>query len=211
MKKGKLLNCCAPSPVGALIVVAGLSKRMEEFKPMLPLGDSTIIRTVITKLKAAGCDPIVLITGHRNEELAAHVGDLEVVCRFNPDYATSDMFRSVCIGLEYLRDKAERFFFLPGDVPLFKPETLDTLRREMDESGSPVIIPNHEGRKGHPLLMSQRVIPKIIGYKGKMGLRGALSTLGGGIRMVSVSDVGVTLDADHPEEYQTLLRLSRTP
>ena len=206
-----MLNCYAPSPTGGLIVAAGLSKRMGEFKPMLPLGDSTIIRTVITKLSAAGCNPVVLVTGHRADELTAHVGDLEAVCLFNPDYATSDMFRSVCIGLEYLRDKAERFFFLPGDIPLFKTETLDLLLREMDKSDARVIIPTHDGRKGHPLLMNNRIISDILDYRGEMGLRGALSALGDGVRVVSVADIGITLDADRPEEYQRLLRLSRTP
>lgn len=194
-----------------MIVAAGLSRRMGEFKPMLPLGDSTIIRTVITKLNAAGCDPIAVVTGHQADELAAHVYDLGVSCLFNPDYGTSDMFRSVCIGLEYLRDKAQRFFFLPGDTPLFKPETLDALQFEMDKSGSPVIIPAHDGRKGHPLLMSSRIIPELLSYRGERGLQGALSVSGDWIRIVPVADFGITLDADRPEDYQTLLRLYRKP
>ena len=82
----------------------------------------------------------------------------------------------------------------------YSKEFRDDCMRRYAEGGSPAAIFREAG-----------LDPKIIGYKGKMGLRGALSTLGGGIRMVSVSDVGVTLDADHPEEYQTLLRLSRTP
>ena len=33
--------------LGAVVVAAGLSRRMGAFKPMLPLGDSTLIRSLL--------------------------------------------------------------------------------------------------------------------------------------------------------------------
>ena len=42
---------------GAVILAAGLSSRMHEFKPLLELGDSTIIVRAIENLKTAGASP----------------------------------------------------------------------------------------------------------------------------------------------------------
>ena len=43
---------------GAVILAAGLSSRMHEFKPLLELGDSTIIVRAIENLKTAGASPV---------------------------------------------------------------------------------------------------------------------------------------------------------
>ena len=58
---------------GAVLVAAGLSSRMKDFKPMLPFGTSTASRHMIGMLKSLKADPIVVVTGYRAEELEAHL------------------------------------------------------------------------------------------------------------------------------------------
>ena len=48
---------------GAVILAAGLSSRMHEFKPLLELGDSTIIVRAIENLKTAGASPVIIVAG----------------------------------------------------------------------------------------------------------------------------------------------------
>lgn len=191
----------------ALIVAAGLSSRMGQFKPMLPLGDSSIIRTIIGKLKSVDCDPIILVTGHRADELTRHLADLGLTTVHNPDFASTDMFTSVKLGLAVLNPTVERFFFSPGDVPLFSMKTLQTMSRQMDEDKKSVIIPVHDGRRGHPILIRGALIPRLLTYRGPMGLKGALKTLEEEVGFLKVSDLGITLDADRPQDYQRLLDL----
>ena len=52
---------------GAVLVAAGLSSRMKDFKPMLPFGTSTASRHMIGMLKSLKADPIVVVTGYRAE------------------------------------------------------------------------------------------------------------------------------------------------
>ena len=47
---------------GALIIAAGHEKGREDFRPLLPAGDSTVIRRIIITLKQAGVDPVVVVT-----------------------------------------------------------------------------------------------------------------------------------------------------
>jgi CTP:molybdopterin cytidylyltransferase MocA len=191
---------------GAVIVAAGLSSRMEAFKPMLPLGNSTIIRTIVFKLMEGGAEAVAMVVGHKAAALREHVSDLAVTCLDNQDYAATDMFRSAGIGLLYMKDKAQRLFFLPGDVPLFEARTLSCMIERMEKTGAPLVIPAYKGRKGHPILLESRIVPALLDYKGGGGLKGAITTLGSAVHIMDVNDEGVLLDADSPEDYRRILR-----
>ena len=49
--------------IGALIVAAGMSKRMGEFKPMLSIGAISVAQRVVATLSQAGVSKIVMVTG----------------------------------------------------------------------------------------------------------------------------------------------------
>ena len=55
----------------AIIAAAGFSRRMGQFKQLLPWGDSPVIRAVVDNLHAAGADPILCVTRPRPEEVPA--------------------------------------------------------------------------------------------------------------------------------------------
>ncbi|MHB8095209.1 MAG: nucleotidyltransferase family protein [Candidatus Aminicenantales bacterium] len=196
---------------GAVVAAAGLSSRMKAFKPMLPLRDSTIIRTAIAGLRAAGVGTVAVVIGHRAEELREHLAGPAVDFLYNEEYATTDMFRSACIGLSYMKDKSERLFFMPGDVPLFDVRTPALMIAKMEESGSPVVIPAYNGRKGHPILVDNRAIPALVAYKGERGLKGAIAALREKAQVLEVDDRGVIMDADSPEDYRLLLQYANEP
>ena len=52
---------------GAVVVAAGMSSRMNDFKPMMKIGSITIINRVIITLKQAGVDIVVVITGFQSK------------------------------------------------------------------------------------------------------------------------------------------------
>ena len=54
---------------GACILAAGFSSRMGSFKPLLPLGDKTVIERAIAVSKEAGIEDIVVVTGYNREAL----------------------------------------------------------------------------------------------------------------------------------------------
>lgn len=192
--------------IGAVVVAAGLSSRMKDFKPMLPLGDSTVIRTLIAGLRGAGVSAILVVTGHNADRLREHLSGLDIEFADNKDYATTDMLCSAGIGLSFMKEKASRLFFLPGDIPLFSPSSLRLMMKTMDESGSRLVLPACNGRKGHPILIDSRAIPDLLTYHGGMGLKGAIAALGKSAEVLEVDDPGILLDADQPEDYRRLLQ-----
>ena len=189
----------------AVIAAAGLASRMGALKPLLPLGDTTVIGYAVRTLKQAGVSRIITVTGRDAKRLWMHLIPMGVECVHNPDFETTDMFRSACMGMERLKESGERFFFLPADCPLFTGQTLRTMAAYMDRTGCGMAQPLCGGRKGHPILISGALLPAILSYQGTDGMRGAVRALDIPSFCVPVSDEGVTMDADTPEDYHRLL------
>ena len=72
---------------GALIVAAGKSSRMGDFKPMLQLGSISIAQRVINNFRQAGISKIVVVTGYRADVLERHLASNNVIFLRNEDYA----------------------------------------------------------------------------------------------------------------------------
>lgn len=188
---------------GAVVVAAGMSSRMGDFKPMLSIGSISVAQRVVATLKQAGAARVVVVTGYNAEELERHLASSGVVFLRNENYRTTHMFDSALIGLRYLRDKCRKVLFTPVDIPLFTAATVDALL----ESGAELACPVCGGSRGHPILMSANVIDRVLEDSGEGGLSGALSRCGVPMTFVEVDDAGILHDADTPEDYRELLRM----
>lgn len=188
---------------GAVVVAAGMSSRMGDFKPMLSIGSISVAQRVVATLKQAGAARVVVVTGYNAEELERHLASSGVVFLRNENYRTTHMFDSALIGLRYLRDKCRQVLFTPVDIPLFTAATVDALLT----SGAELACPVCGGTRGHPILMSANVIDRVLEDSGESGLDGALSRCGVLMTLVEVDDPGILHDADTPEDYRELLRM----
>ena len=188
---------------GAVVVAAGMSSRMGDFKPMLSIGSISVAQRVVATLKQAGAARVVVVTGYNAEELERHLASSGVVFLRNENYRTTHMFDSALIGLRYLRDKCRQVLFTPVDIPLFTTATVDALLT----SGAELACPVCGGTRGHPILMSANVIDRVLEDSGEGGLSGALSRCGVPMTLVEVDDPGILHDADTPEDYRELLRM----
>ena len=187
----------------AIIVAAGMSSRMGDFKPMLNIGSISIAQRIVANFHQAGVDKIVMITGYNAITLERHLSGNGIIFLRNENYETTQMFDSAKIGLEYLKDKCDRILFTPVDIPLFTSATVRTLI----ESGAELACPVCEGQQGHPILIAARLVDNILSDSGEGGLKGAISRCGAEMREIEVEDAGVLHDADTPEDYRALLNM----
>lgn len=54
------------SRLGGMILAAGLSSRMKQFKPLMEIDGKSMIRHVIDLMHGAGAETIVVVTGHNH-------------------------------------------------------------------------------------------------------------------------------------------------
>lgn len=202
----------------AMIVAAGMSSRMGDFKPLLDLGGRTVIAREIETLQKGGAREVVVVTGHREEELRAAAAGPGVRFLHNAAYADTKMFDSVCMGLSYYNEKRntpegaslDGIFFLPVDVPLTTVFTMEYEKYRFEDGTGDVYCPYHGGAPGHPLLIRISALPALLSHDGERGLKGAYERLGERVIHLDVTDRGCVMDADTPEEFERLIRYLET-
>ena len=193
--------------IHGLILAAGFSRRMGAFKPLLRIGEQTLLETSVQSMLAGGAMQVTVVLGHRSDECAALLRSTfppeQVRVIINPDYATTDMLASFHTGLAGL-PACDAFYLLPGDMPAIAPETYRRLALAMAQSGAMVVFPTVEDRRKHPPLIATEAIPALLAYQGETGLRGAWDGFAGNTAEVAVTDEGCTLDADTEADFERL-------
>ena len=186
---------------GAVIVAAGMSSRMGDFKPMLNIGSISIAQRIVATLQQAGVTKIVMVTGYNAVTLERHLSNRGLIFLRNENYQSTQMFDSARIGLEYIRDKCDRLLFTPVDIPLFTSATV----RRLTDCEAELACPVCGGERGHPIMIASRLVDIICDDHGEGGLKGAIERCGAEMTEIPVEDAGVLHDADTPEDFRALL------
>lgn len=190
-----------------LILAAGMSNRMQTYKPLLMLHGKTMIEHSIDSMYAGGAEKVIVVTGYRKEEVESLLQRkysserLELICNY--EYETSQMLDSIRIGVGRMKG-CQAFYLLPGDMPAVGRQTYIGLRHQMAKSGARVVFPAIDGYRKHPPLISIDCIPRILQFEGQGGLRELWRKMENEIEYFSVSDLGCTMDADTPEDFKKL-------
>jgi len=199
-----------PERYGAVILAAGLSSRMEEFKPLLSVDGRTAVAGLAETIRGAGVDDILVVTGHEREKLMPELDMLRVNEAYNSDYELG-MFTSIKTGLAKAREvwpEKSGYLLLPVDYPIV---SIATIRAMMEAENSAdgdgqtkFFVPTFEGKKGHPLLVPASRIEEILSYDGNDGLKGITDRDPDAMIRVPVNDEGCVMDMDTPEHYEEI-------
>ena len=198
--------------LAAIVLAAGRSSRMGEFKPLLDVEGRTLLEWAVAGFRDAGIDEVLVVTGHRAGEVGAVAERAGARPVANPEF-DHGMFSSACAGVAALDAAVLRFFLVPADVPLVRPETIGRLARAARDAaatprGAPdVVYPAATGATGHPPLISATLREEIIaaGPDGPAGgLRSLLMEYIARSAIVEVGDPGIVLDADTPDDLAVI-------
>jgi molybdenum cofactor cytidylyltransferase len=184
--------------VEGIILAAGLSSRMENYKMALEFNDKTIIETCIDTIYPR-VDKITVVGGHNFNiirELTKKYEKVELI--YNEKYMEG-MFSSVKLGINNIT--SNRFFIIPGDYVLVRNSTYKSLLQTMSQS--PIVIPTYNGKKGHPVLFKENNVKSIINDNKFTSLREVIHFLG--YSTLEVEDEGILYDIDTKEDYLLVL------
>lgn len=190
-----------------LIVSAGCSRKMKTFKPLLPLGEHSILENTIHNFQKAGMDDIVVVVGYKRRELIPILKRLQVKIAINEDYDQTDMLESVKIGLKVMPADTRGILLCPVDIPLIMPSTINKLVETGKKSDALALIPTYQGHWGHPLLFGRRIASEILKYRGDNGIRGVLRKFPDRIQSIDVPDANMLMNINRPEDYEKLVEI----
>jgi len=193
----------------AIVLAAGESRRMGDLKPLLPYGGGTVIQAVVRALQASPVRHVVVVVGHRAEEISANLAGTSAECVFNPRFAEG-MLSSIRTGLTAAPEETEWFVIALGDQPALKPALVAALVRAAQERGKGIVVPSYGGRRGHPLVIHASLRQEIAELDPALGLRELLRRHPEAVHHVVVGDEAVLADMDTPEDYRRELQRLQT-
>jgi len=184
----------------AIILSAGLSSRLGDFKPLLPLGGALFLERIIALYQSAGIQDIRVVTGYRAADVMAIAGRCGARTVFNPHF-DQGMFSSVITGVEDLPHVCDGFFIHPVDIPMVRRQTLIDLQNAFKPGKAGVCYPAFLETRGHPPLISGIHVKELKTWTGQGGLREFLKEYEADAMNVPVADQFILKDIDRLEDY----------
>ena len=190
------------SRVAAILLAAGQSRRMGAFKPLLPFGNKTVIECCIDYLRDGGVETIVVVLGHRAEEVRKSLAGRELIFAINPD-PNSEMGASIAAGVSALRPSFEAALITLCDHPAVPSKIIFTLI-ETWKRGARLVIPTWKDRGGHPVLVDLSLKPELLNLSSRGGLRALFDAHKNDVERVPVDSPYIARDMDTWDDYRTL-------
>jgi len=175
---------------------------MGAFKPLLPFGDKTVIESCIDYLKSGGVETIVVVLGHREADVRAHLGNSPVVFTVNPD-PSSEMADSIRCGVKVLPSNASANLIALVDHPAVPSEVVSTLVSEW-KKGSQLIIPTWHGRGGHPVLVDLAFREELENLDARTGLKALFQKHANLVSRIEMPSPYIARDMDTWDDYARL-------
>jgi molybdenum cofactor cytidylyltransferase len=186
--------------IDGVILAAGLSSRMAQPKPLLEVGTETFLERVASILKSAGCEQVHAVVNEMADwapALAAAAG----VTLLTNDRPESEQVDSLRLVLERIDAEVDAVLVLPVDLPLVSDATARAIVDAFRQSPTPLVLPFHNGVAGHPILIGRELFAAVLQEPLEEGIRSLVMEHSRHMREVRVSDPGILIDIDTPDDY----------
>jgi CTP:molybdopterin cytidylyltransferase MocA len=210
------MNAGDPNPpfrpgLAGVILAAGESRRMGRPKALLAAPGSHPPESFLDRmigLLAAHSAPVVVVLGAHSDAIrggAARASEATFV--MNERYREGQLSSLQC-GLRAVPEEAVGVIFTPVDFPRVLPGTVaDVVAAFWREGGSGLVIPRHQGMRGHPVCAARRFIPEFLALPEGAQAREVIHRHAGEACYVDVDDPGILRDVDDPEAYRSVAEL----
>lgn len=170
-------------------------------KPLLDWGGSTLIEYQLSQLREAGAEKLIVVLGHRADEILPHVHRSGAQAIINELY-TEGRASSVRVAAGALPEDTDAIVVLNVDQP--RPSWVTRRLVDEHERGNAVItVPTFESRRGHPVVFAGRLAPELREVReATEGMRAVMQAHEDEIREVAFDTPVVVLDMNVPEEYE---------
>jgi molybdenum cofactor cytidylyltransferase len=192
--------------LAAIVLAAGLSRRMGRPKLVLPWGKTSVIAQVTGVLLAAGLDPVVVVTGGAHTQIKAALQDQPTRLVYNPRYAEDQMALSLQAGLAEIQsnwpDSIQAALIALGDQPQIEAPVVQAVIAEFQASGAALVAPSYQMHRGHPWVVHRSLWAKIMALTPPQTLRDFLADNIRSIHYLVVDRPSILQDLDTPEDYE---------
>lgn len=194
--------------ISAVILAAGQSRRMGTQKLLLPFDGQPMIVRIVDELLRSPVDRVLVVVSRQGKDVQEVLADRCVQVVTNT-HAEEEMLYSVRSGLLAVPQGTSGVMVALGDQPGISATVVSDLIQTFHETDRGIVVPTHQGRRGHPLLFAIDYRDEVLAQYEGCGLRGLLDAHPQDVFEVEVTTSGVLEDMDLPEDYQRAIQRLR--
>ena len=190
----------------AVLLAAGESSRMGHLKALLPWRGQALIEHQVSALRQGGADRVVVVLGHRADEIRPLLGGREGVSAvLNPDYLQGKT-TSIKAGLSAINPEAVRDILLLNVDQPRSAEDVSRILAEHQAGGHAVTVPTCGGKGGHPIVLSARLLDELLAIdEESQGIKAVVRRRPESVRRFPLENPEILLDLNTPDQYRAAI------
>jgi CTP:molybdopterin cytidylyltransferase MocA len=174
-------------------------------KALLEFHGRSFLETILDATAALGVQRMVVLGAGADNILSGH--DLSgVKLLYNEDMAAGPI-GSVRVSVrEVQRHPIDGLLVWPVDFPHVAVETAQLLIDAFKLGRGDIVLPQHGGRRGHPVVFGRAVFDELLAVPDEEGARGVVRANRDRVLAIPVDDAAVVDQLNTPGAYRDLLR-----
>lgn len=190
--------------ISALILAAGMSRRMGRPKQLLEIAKESMLSFVIKQVVKHPFQEIIIVLGHEAKHIKEEIPLFDERCQYvyNPNFADGQ-HTSFQIGMKSLKHEHGMVFL--GDMPFIQFESIAKIyergQKRTKITKHPFILrPTFDGKPGHPVFFGFYRKINLQHISRDQGAKGLMKQIQN-YEEIPMRDDGVTFDIDTEEAY----------
>ena len=190
--------------LSSILLAAGFSTRMGKPKALLDWGGEPLIAYHVHQLRDAGAEEVIVVLGHRGDEIQRAMRGLDCRVMLNSRYQMGRA-SSLRLGAKAVSRDAEAILITSVD----QPRPADFLRTLVAafQAGRAGVRPVFDGHHGHPIVLAGTLREELMtAAEESDGLLAIVRAHARELDELATPDDLLALDINTPDDYQAALR-----
>ena len=191
--------------LAAAILAAGESRRMGRPKALVPFEGLTFVERLLQATNHPRVGIVRVVLGANAESIQAELElDQEIVV-VNQDWQQGQL-SSIQSAIRSLpADQTAGLLLCPVDHPLISTQLVSRLIAEFDSDRKLIVVPTHQGRRGHPVIFHASLYAELLDASPNVGARQVVWAHPDAIAEIETDEAGVILNLNDPETMRKAL------
>ena len=188
----------------AIIMAAGQSQRLGQPKQLVRFRDTTLVGQAIRNAHCAGCEPVLVVLGAFEKEVAAAIEDEQCIVVKNENWK-SGLGSSIAAGVKNLQDigaNIDGVLLTLCDQPLVEFTHLEKLCKAVAINGCLIAATQYpDGQLGAPAVFERSLFPKLMKLENEQGAKSVIAQCD---QVVGIAPTGELIDVDTPYDIDKI-------
>jgi len=173
-------------------------------KLLAKVGGIPMIRRVLQAALESKVDEVIVVLGFEANKIHKEIENLPCRIVINKEYEKGQS-SSLIVGMKAIKSSTHAVLILPADIARIDTQSINLVATSYNKEDGSIVCAAHNGRLGHPILLSKAVFDEIMMITEETsGLKSLVMKHRNELRLVETGNENILTDVDTPDELRRL-------